>query len=505
MGRKWWALFAVCLASFMLLVDVTIVQVALPTIQRQLHANLTDLQWVVDAYALTLAATLLSAGTLADRFGRRLVFTIGVGVFSIASLLCAIATSPLTLNLARALQGFGGAAMFATSLALIAQEFDGRQRATAIAAWSATVGGGVAIGPLLGGLLTEGLGWEWIFLVNVPIGAVTVYLAVTRLGESRDPRARGLDVGGLVTFSASLFMLIYALLRGNTEGWSSTPILAALIGGAVEMVCFVLIELRYPRPMFDLSLFRRPAFSGVSIATFAIAAGMFAMFLYITLYLQNDLGYSPLQGGLRMLPTSGLVFLVPLLTRRFAPGVPARVWLGSGLALIGLGLLLMSGVSASSAWTALLAGQIASGVGIGFANPAIASTALGVVPVSRSGMASGISNTFRLSGLAAGIAGLGAIFQHSVTARLHELVPGAGTGIGDALASGGVHAAVTASPPALRSAVAGAARVAFVHGFTTVLIIGAVIAFAGSVCSWLLVRERDFVRAPAPAVQPAET
>ncbi|MFL5866210.1 MAG: MFS transporter, partial [Thermoleophilaceae bacterium] len=301
MERKWWTLIGVCVATFMLLVDVTIVNVALPSIQRDLGASLTSLQWVVDAYALMLSALMLTAGSLADRLGRRRVFELGVLVFTVASLLCGLSTSSTFLNLARGLQGIGGAAMFATSLALIAQEFRGREFGTAIAAWGSTVGAAVAVGPLIGGALTEGLGWQWIFFVNVPVGAIALALALLRMREYHDPDSRGIDFGGLVTSSAALFLLIFGLLRGNAEGWSSTVIVASLAGAAVLFAVFVAIERSQERPMLELSLFRRPAFVGVSLGTVAIGAGMFAMFFYLSLYLQDILGYSPLKAGLRFL------------------------------------------------------------------------------------------------------------------------------------------------------------------------------------------------------------
>src|SRR3954449_2420852 len=233
MERKWWTLIAVCVATFMLLLDVTIVNVALPSIQSDLNASLPSLQWVVDAYALTLASFLLVFGSLGDRLGRRRIFAIGFAVFTAASLMCGLSSDPTVLNLFRALQGTGAAAMFATSLALIAQEFEGRERASAIGIWGATVGGAVAVGPLIGGALTDAFGWEWIFFVNVPIGIGTVILAQTQAGESRDPDAKRLDFAGLITFSGGLFALIYGLLRGNAEGWSSGIIVGSLTGAAV--------------------------------------------------------------------------------------------------------------------------------------------------------------------------------------------------------------------------------------------------------------------------------
>ena len=220
-SRKWWALVAICGGTFMLLVDVTIVQVALPRIQRELHASFTDLQWVIDAYALTLSALILTSGTLADRVGRKRVFVGGLAIFTLASLLCGLSDSMTVLILARALQGVGGAAMFATSLALVAQEFRGPERAGAIAAWGATVGGAVAVGPLIGGILTDGLGWQWIFFVNIPIGLATIVISATRMVNVRDPDAERLDWAGLVTFSGALFLLIFGLLRGTDEGWEA--------------------------------------------------------------------------------------------------------------------------------------------------------------------------------------------------------------------------------------------------------------------------------------------
>jgi EmrB/QacA subfamily drug resistance transporter len=493
MHRKWWSLLAVCVATFMLLLDITVVNVALPDIQKDLHANLTGLQWVVDAYALTLAALTLTSGTLADRYGRRRIFVIGVGIFTVASLLCGLSTSPLFLHLARGLQGVGGAAMFATSLALIAQEFQGPERGTAIAAWGATIGGAVAVGPLVGGALTQGLGWQWIFFVNVPIGIAAMVIAELRSGESRDPDAKRLDWAGLLTFSGALFALNFGLLRGNAEGWGSAPIVGSLAGAAVLIVAFVAAELHQEHATFDLALFRKPAFTGVTLGTFAIGAGMFAMFLYITLYIQDILNFSPLQAGLRFLPLTLFAFLVPAVTRNLVARLPARVPLGIGLAMVGLGLLLMHGVGLQSRWTALLAGFMVAGFGIGLSNPSIASTALGVVPAARSGMASGINNTARISGVATGIAALGAIFQSRIDSRLHELLPHAPSGLANVVSASGTRAVAAAAPAGQAGHVVDAARVAFVESFNDILLVGSLTLFAGSVCVWALVRQRDFI------------
>lgn len=502
--RRWWTLIAVCGATFMLLVDVTIVQVALPTIQRHLGASFSDLQWVIDAYALSLATLVLTWGSVADRFGRKRVFVGGLLVFTVASLLCGVATTPAFLISSRALQGVGGAAMFATGLALIGQDFRGPELGKAIAAWGATVGGAVAIGPLLGGALTDGLGWRWIFFVNIPIGIVTVWLSVTKMVNVRDPGATRLDVAGVVSFSTSMFLLVFALIRGDADGWTSTTIVSLLSTAVVILLLFLVVELRQERPMFDLSLFRKPSFTAGSFATFAIGAGMFAMIPYLTLYLQNDLGYSPLGGGLRLLPATVLIFVVPLVTRSLVARIPPGAVFGVGMAITAGGLAAMRALSVDSGWTVLIPGLILTGLGIGLANPAIARVALGVVPPQRSGMASGISNTFRVAGLATGVAALGAVFESRITTSLRPDYPTLAPRLGSAVASGGVRAARQTLPG--HPAVVAAAHRAFVSGLDVILVIGAIVVIAGALLT-VLIRARDFYRPPAaptgtPAPQP---
>jgi len=414
--RKWRALIVVCVAVFMLLLDITVVNVALPPIQRELRTSFTDLQWVIDAYALMLATVMLNAGTLGDLLGRKRVFAAGVALFTLASALCGSATTPLFLILARGAQGIGGAAMFAVSLAIISQEFHGRERGTAFGIWGATVGAAVAIGPLVGGALTTWAGWRWIFFVNLPIGVGCVAGALRVLHESRDEEHGGFDLPGFVTLTGGLFALVLGLLRGNDWGWSSGREVGLFAAAAALLLAFGVVETRQESPMFDFSLFRVPTFTGAQITAFAISAGMFSQFLYLTLYLQNVLGYSPIAAGVRFLPLSVLSFFTAPIAGRLSARIPVRVLLGGGLALVGLSLLLMWGIKDSSGWTTLLAGFLVGGVGIGLVNAPLASTAVSVVEPRRAGMASGINNTFRQVGIATGIAALGAIFQSRISA-----------------------------------------------------------------------------------------
>jgi EmrB/QacA subfamily drug resistance transporter len=500
--RKWWTLIAVSVATFMLLLDITVVNVALPSIRKDLNASFTDLQWVLDAYALTLAALVLTAGSLADRLGRRRVFAWGLAIFSLASLLCALAPDPWFLNVARAIQGVGGAAMFAVSLALVAQEFAaGRERGVAMGWYGSTIGVAVAVGPLIGGALTDWLGWESIFYLNVPIGAITLVVTLTRLRESRDPNATRVDWAGVAAFSASLFLLVLALVRGNDDGWTSTLLLALLSASAALMATFVLIELRVPEPMLPLGLFRRRAFTGVQLAAFGVSSSLFALFLYTTLYMQNYLGLTPFGTGLRYLPITVVSFLASPISGLLLSRVPARVLLGVGLAAVGLGLYLMGGINPGDEWTTLLVGFVIAGAGVGLINPVIADVAVSVVPKQQSGMAAGINDTFRQVGISVGVAVWGAIFVGRGADRVRELAAGTPAATGahprelvEAASSGNLNQVLAAFPPRSRQSIANAARDGFLDGLNDVVFLGSMVCFAGAVLAAWLVREREIER-----------
>jgi EmrB/QacA subfamily drug resistance transporter len=509
LDRKWWTLIAVCTGVFMLLLDITVVNVALPDIQRSLNSSFSDLQWVVDAYSLTLAAFLLTAGVVGDIYGRRKVFAAGLALFSLASLLCGLSTSPLMLNLCRAVQGVGGAIMFATSLALIAGAFVGRDRGTAFGIYGAVIGGAVAIGPLLGGAITSGWGWRWIFFVNVPIGVIAIVITFTQIAASKDERAHRVDWVGFVTFSGSLFALVFALVRGNDLGWSSTTTVTLLVASGVLMVAFFVNETRTREPMLDLSLFKIPAFVGVSIVAFTIAASIFAMFLYLTLYIQDDLGYGPLPAGIKFLPLTLLAFAVAPFAGRLTVRVPSRYLFAVGMLLIAGGLLWMSDTTPTSAWTVLLPGFILCGIGIGTVNPVLASGSISVVQPQHSGMASGANNTFRQVGIATGIAVLGAVFQTQViahtTAALNTTANGVavlhrgGSALRGALSAGQVQQVAHQIPLAgPRDALLTAYHQGFSTTFNHLMIIAAIVAFVGAVAGLVLVRQSDFVIPGSP-------
>jgi EmrB/QacA subfamily drug resistance transporter len=448
MKPKWWTLTAVSTGVFMLLLDLTIVNVALPDIQRSFDASLSDLQWTIDAYALTLAAFLLTAGSLADLVGRRLLFAAGVAAFTIGSLACGLADGPLFLIVARAAQGVGGAIMFATSLALIAQAFQGRDRALAFGLLGAITGVAVAIGPVLGGVLTS-ISWRWIFFVNLPIGAFALLVTLTKVADSRNPFAKRPDLIGFVTFSGGLAALTFGLIRSNDDGWSSTTVIASFITAAALLAAFVIAELVQREPMLELGLFRVPTFGGALAAALAINGSLFSLLTYLILYFEQSLKLSPAQTGVRFLPLTGAIFFASGIAGRLSERVPNRFLIAPGFALVGVGLLLMRGITAGSSWTHLLPGMIVAGVGAGLVNVPLAATAIGIVQPARAGMASGINTTFRQVGTATGVAALGSIF---------------------------------------------AAQAGFVDGLNVVLLVGAVTAFVAGGLTLFLVRERDLVR-----------
>src|SRR3984893_14007877 len=443
-SRQRWTLVLVCTAAFMLLLDITVVSVALPSIQRDLRASLPDLQWVSAAYALVLAVLLLRAASLGDRLGRRRLFLVGLVIFTGGSLACALATTALALELFRALQAVGGAVLFATATPPLRAEFSGAALARPLGAFGATLGGASAIGPLAGGVLTDTLGWRSIFFVNLPIGVAAFAGGVARLRESRDPAGGRADWVGTALITGALTALMFGLIRGNAAGWASPAIVALFATAAVAFVGFVIYELRIAAtPMADLRLFRRRSFAATGFVAFAISATVIGMISYLSLYVQNTLGYSPVQGGLRFLPLFLASFTVALLTGRLIGKVAMRVLLGTAMAAAAAGLASMAHLTATSTWLVLLPGFILAGIGLGLTSTGLASAALSAVEPAHAGMAAGLVNTRPQVGTATGVAVFGALYASRVTtATLHALAglpapPGTATRLAAARASRG--------------------------------------------------------------------
>jgi EmrB/QacA subfamily drug resistance transporter len=504
MARKWWTLIAVCTGVFMLLLDVTIVNVALPQIERAFNADLSDLQWVIDAYALTLAALLLTAGSVADLAGRRRVFATGIVVFTLGSALCGLAQSSTFLSLSRALQGVGGAIMFATALALLAQAFPPRERGVPFAVFGAITGVAIAVGPVLGGAITTGLSWRWIFFVNVPIGVFALVVTWLRVDESKLPGAPRPDVAGFVSFSLALAGLVFGLIRSQAAGWGSLTVLGSLAAAVVLMFAFIVIELRVREPMLDLKLLRVPTFNGGLVSAWAVSASIFSMLTYMVIYFQNVLGYSAVAAGVRFLPLTGAIFLVAGVAGRLTTKVPIRLLIGVGFAFVVGGLLLMRGLTPADSWTHFLPGFILAGVGSGLINVPLVSTAVAVVPAERAGMASGINSTLRQVGVATGVATLGTILASRIKSEVVSHLNGTplaahSHALGTAVASGGLRGAATSVPAHLQGLLIGTAKSSYVDALNTILLVAAGVAFVGMVVAFTTIRQRDFHDSPLEA------
>ncbi|MCX4094986.1 MFS transporter [Nocardia sp. alder85J] len=409
--RRWLPLFAACLGTLILLIDITIVNVALPAIAADLGTGLSGLQWVIDGYALALAALLLVLGSLADRLGAKPVYLAGLAVFAVASLACGLAQSSAVLVAARVVQGVGGAAMLATTLSLLHLTYTGRDRGIAFGAWGAVAGAAAGIGVVLGGALTDLLSWRWIFLVNLPIAALAIGLSAVVFAASPRRPGTGVDVPGMSAFAVGATALTYGIIRGGEHGWSDTSALLTLGGGALATVVFVLIESRSATAMFPLVLLRNRAFTATLVAAAAFNFAAFASTPLVSLWLQQQLRLSPLQAGLAMLPLAVTAFLVAALYSRFLHELAPKWTIGGGLAVIGAGSALLTMIDAGSTWTALLAGFTVIGIGVGVMAPSLVSVGMAAVPPQQSGIAAGAVNTTRQLGLALGVAMLGTVFR----------------------------------------------------------------------------------------------
>jgi EmrB/QacA subfamily drug resistance transporter len=471
-NRKWWTLAAVAFGLFMIMLDNTVVNVALPSMQRSLHLKISELEWVVAGYALTFGAFMLTGGKLADLFGRRRMFVAGLAVFTLSSLACGLAGSATVLIAARVVQGLGAALMAPATLSIITVTFPPRQRGTAIGIWAGVSALALAIGPLVGGLITEHINWNWIFFINVPIGVIGILAAFAFIDESRDTSAEQRpDIGGLTTSALGLFALSYALIEANNYGWSSTRILVAFAVAAVSLVAFGLLEAHQRLPMLDLSLFRNRTFAGANTVMLLVALAMFGVFFYMSLYMQQVLGFSPIEAGASFLPMTVLIILIAPVAGRFSDRVGSRGLTGSGMFLLAISLFLFSRLGVHSSFWGLLPGMLTGGTGMALTMTPTTAAAMASVQADKAGVGSAVLNSMRQVGGSLGIAVMGAIVAAGTTSGLN----------------------------------AGHTRpVAFTHGLQGGLEVAALIALAGSLVAVATVRKAHHPEtSPATAVAEA--
>ncbi len=415
-NRKWWTLGAVAFGLFMIMLDNTVVFVALSSIQSDLKISQSELEWVVSGYALTFAVLMLTGGKLADLFGRRLIFIVGLSIFTASSLACGLATGAGYLIGARVVQGVGAALMNPATLSIIVATFPPRQRGTAIGIWVGVSAMALAIGPLIGGILTEQINWSWIFFINVPVGIAGIIVSRLVITESRDEsEEQRLDLPGLISSAVGLFGLTYALIEGNNYGWSSGRILASFAVAVVGLVSFVVLEHRQRVPMLDLSLFKNSTFAGANVTMLLVALAMFGVFFFNSLYLGQVLGYSPIQTGAAFLPLTVLIVFVAPLAGRFSDKIGSRWLMGAGLVLLSGSLLSFSTLGVDSTFWDILPGLILGGFGMSLAMTPTTAAAMGSVPVDKAGVGSAVLNSMRQVGGSLGIALMGAIVASSVS------------------------------------------------------------------------------------------
>ena len=464
-NRKWWTLGAVAVGLFMIMLDNTVVNVALPSIQRDLGVGLSELQWIVTGYALSFAALMLTGGKLADMFGRRRIFVTGIVIFTIASLFCGLADTGQSLIAWRIVQGVGAALMNPATLAIISATFPPRQRGMAIGIWAGVSALALAIGPLVGGLLTEHLSWSWVFFVNVPVGVAGVAASYLLIDESRDmSEEQRLDLAGLVTSGLGLFALTYGLIEANTYGWSSARIVGSFVAAGVLLASFVALELRQRVPMLDLTLFRNGTFAGANVVILMVGLAMFGVFFFVSLYMQNILGFSAVQAGAAFLPMTVLIILVAPIAGKLSDRIGSRWLMTGGMTLLGIQLLYYSTLGVNANFWDLLPALLIGGVGMSLTMTPSAAAIIGSVPTDKAGVGSAVMNSLRQVGGSIGVALIGAIIAAKVGDRR--------------------------SPEA------------FVDGFSTALVVASIFAFAGAVVAAVTVRKVRY-ETPVPIAEAA--
>jgi EmrB/QacA subfamily drug resistance transporter len=497
-------LLCVSIPSFMINLDSNIVAVSLASIAQSLHAEFSSIEWVISAYTLAFATLLMPAGALADRFGRKRILLIGLAIFTIASGFCGAAPNTTILNLARAAQGIGAAMQLSAALAILSHGFHGRERAKAFAFWGSVIGVGITLGPVAGGFITQVLGWQWAFYINLPIGVLTIALVWKTVVESKDPKAEKIDIAGFATFSTFLGLLTLALISGNRDGWTDNVILIEFAVAFFAFVAFLIAELVQERPMVDLRYFRRATFVGSSVAGVAYAAAFLTMLTYLPFFFQSGLEKSPLQAGLLMLPLALPIFIVPRivaihLEHRFS----GRALVTTGLGMVSLGLFWTALQLHNFSYWSLLCSMLIASTGAGMLNGQVAKVSMSVIPPERAGMASGISATMRFSGIVIGFATLGAILFQRINTYINSEIGAISSSekleISRSIANGSVAAA-----KALVAAQGGDISLvqnSLGYGYNGIFMGGALLALVAMILSWLLIRSHE--TAPHEANSPA--
>jgi EmrB/QacA subfamily drug resistance transporter len=502
-NSRWWTLGAMCFALFMLMLDNTVVNIALPSIQHDLHASLSSLLWTVNAYTLTFAVLLVTGGRLGDIFGRRKLFLFGVVVFGVSSLAIGFAPDDAVLVAFRAVQGIGAAFMMPATLSIITQAFPPHQRGTAIGTWAGVSALALAIGPVIGGLLTEDVSWRAIFFINPPIAVVAIAVALFAAHDSRDEIVgRTVDLAGIAAVTIGLTALVLALIESNTWHWGSARVIGLLALAGVALIAFVAIERRVRAPMVDFAFFRSRTSAGANLVGFLVTFGMFAQFFFITLYLQNVLHYSALQTGLRFLPATVVIIVMGPLAGRLTDRVGARPLMTLGLLVVAAAMLIQSRISIHSGYGLLLPGFILMGLGMGLVMSPMSTAAMNAVDRTKSGAASGVLSMSRMVGGSVGLAGMGALVTTIGTSKIDSSLPhlpsSARSHIVSALGSGSGSTGVHAAAPQITHAV----NDAFISALGTGLEIGAAVMVAGAVIAWALIERSAEKAQPEPAAEP---
>jgi EmrB/QacA subfamily drug resistance transporter len=495
-NRRWWTLGAMCFALFMVMLDNTVVNVALPSIQKDLGASISGLEWTINAYTLSFAVLLVTGGRLGDLYGRRRMFLFGVVVFALSSAGIGLSPNETWLVVGRAVQGIGAAFMMPGTLSIITNTFPPHERGKAIGTWAGVSALALAIGPVVGGFLVEHVSWQSIFFLNLPVAVVAVIVTLFAAHESRDETVeRSVDVAGVGTITVGLAALVLALVEGNAWGWGSASILALLAAAVIGLTAFVLVELHGRAPMVDFGFFRSRTFLGANVVAFIVSFSMLAMFFFLALYMQNIQGYSPLQAGVRFLPSTLVLIVMGPVAGRLADKLGARSLMTVGLLCTSGSLLWQSMIDVHSTYSSLVGGFMLMGVGMGLVMSPMSMAAMNAVEKSKAGVASGILSMSRMVGGTFGVAAMGALFSALGRHRLGELLPelpgSARDKLADSLGAGGA----THLPPRI----ADATRETFVYALGNGLRLGAVVALVGAVVAAALISGRP---APQPAPAP---